>query len=493
MRIPGPTVKPRALGFPTDWRSICLMMFLVGVIGHPALAAEPTITDADIANALENDLLNESRVPEHAVDVQVKEGVVTLTGTAPTLFGKQRATELAQAVKGVRSVVNRLQVQPSDRTDAQVQEAVVAALKLDTATDADELNVTVQEGVATLSGTVQSWQEQQLAERVASGVQGVREVTNTINVNYTTDRPDNEIQAEIQRRLEWDARVDEKLISVTVENGQVTLQGTVGSAAEKHHIYSDAWVPGVQQVDDSGLEVKWWARDEMRRGHPCVSRSDEDLYTAISKAFQYDPRLASFNPQVTVKDGIVTLRGTVDSLRVKRAAEQDATNTVCVRRVKNHIKIRPPTPPSDTSIAQAVVSLIDQDMFLNSSGITASVSNGTVFLTGTVASLTDRNRATEAVARADGVLAVVNNLTIAPASLTKEDWELKQDIRDALFWEPLINHLDIVLSVQDGTAILAGTVDTWLERRLAREKAYQQGALLVRNHLRVREWPEFEP
>jgi osmotically-inducible protein OsmY len=77
--------------------------------------------------------------------------------------------------------------------------------------------------------------------------------------------------------------------------------------------------------------------------------------------------------------------------------------------------------------------------------------------------------------------------------LLKEDWELRQDIRDALFWEPAINQTEIVVSVQDGTAILAGTVDTWLERRLARQKAYQQGALIVRNHLRVREWSDFEP
>lgn len=52
MRVQGPTVKQRILLSPTDWRSLCLLMFLMGTIGHPALAAHPTLTDADITNAL---------------------------------------------------------------------------------------------------------------------------------------------------------------------------------------------------------------------------------------------------------------------------------------------------------------------------------------------------------------------------------------------------------------------------------------------------------
>jgi osmotically-inducible protein OsmY len=68
----------------------------------------------------------------------------------------------------------------------------------------------------------------------------------------------------------------------------------------------------------------------MRRGHPCATRSDSDLETAIRDAFRYDPRLSPFNPQVRVKSGTVTLRGKVDNLQAKRAAGQDAQNTVCI-------------------------------------------------------------------------------------------------------------------------------------------------------------------
>ena len=161
--------------------------------------------------------------------------------------------------------------------------------------------------------------------------------------------------------------------------------------------------------------------------------------------------------------------------------------------MKNFIKIHPTTPPADDAILHEVQRFLAQDIFLNSAEIRVAVVTGIVFLTGTVSSISDKTRATEAAERANGVREVTNNISVAPAAFLKEDSELRQDIRDALFWEPAINQTEIVVSVQDGTAILAGTVDTWLERRLARQKAYQQGTLIVRNHLRVREWSDFEP
>jgi osmotically-inducible protein OsmY len=112
---------------------------------------------------------------------------------------------------------------------------------------------TVENGEVTLTGTVNSHQQRELAKKVAKGVRGVRAIEDQINVAYKIDRPDEEIQDEIEQALRWNAHVDHHLIQVAVENGEVTLSGIVGSAAEKRSAEYDAWVANVKSVDSSAV------------------------------------------------------------------------------------------------------------------------------------------------------------------------------------------------------------------------------------------------
>ncbi len=89
--------------------------------------------------------------------------------------------------------------------------------------------------------------------------------------------------------------MDHALIDVRVEDAQVTLTGVVGSAAEKDWAYRDAYVHGVENVDDSGLEVKRWARDPDLKGKKYVNRSAEEIESAVTDALRIDPRVSSFN------------------------------------------------------------------------------------------------------------------------------------------------------------------------------------------------------
>ena len=190
---------------------------------EPAHAAPDKMTDSGISWAVSDQLEDDPGVPGHAIDVKTTDGIVTLTGTASNLLAKERATHVAETVRGVRAVVNRITLNLPERTDAQLDTDIETALGHDRAADALEVQVSVSDDVVTLAGTVESWQESQLAERIAKGVNGVKEVRNNLSISYPQTRPDSEILADVQKALRWDTLVDDSMITASVSDRVVVL------------------------------------------------------------------------------------------------------------------------------------------------------------------------------------------------------------------------------------------------------------------------------
>lgn len=467
--------------------TVLLAMFLCDNAFAEEEPAE--IKDASITHAVEVELDIDDAVSAHLVDVMTSEGIVTLDGQVDTVLGKERAEKIALATKGVRSVVNRLDVKPMERTDTQVKNDVITALAVDPATESYEVDVKVTDGMVTLEGTVQSWQEKQLSETVAKGVKGVKDVNNMISVNYKFDRPDAEIKKEVERKLDINVYVDSTLIDVSVDDGTVTLDGTVGSAAEKNRAVIEATVAGVTSVKDE-LEVKWWSRDSMQRKKKYVTWSDEKIKDAVKDAFLYDPRVLSFNPDIEVEDGVVTLSGQVADLKAKRAAEQDAEDTVGVWRVKNFLRVRPKDRPSDQTLKDRVLKALRRDPYVDKIEVAVVVLNGKVYLSGEVDSRFEKNRAYFAASGVSGVIEVNNNIDVDLPLDWKDDWVIREDIEDQLWWSTYVDSDDITVSVDKGVATLQGTVDSWFERRMAAQNAFEGGAVAVNNQLRIRNGSE---
>jgi len=298
--------------------------------------------DQQISDAIEDELLFDRAVPATKIDITARNGVVTLSGRVSDLMAKRRAARIAETVKGVRSIVNNIDVSPAkDVSDEAIRNDIISALAYDPAADSYEIDVTVDDGVATLTGEVESWQEKRLAEKVAAGVSGVMGIENEILVDYKTERPDREIEPEIKRALRWDTLVDDALIDVSVNDGNVTLSGIVGSAAEKRLARYDAWVAGVRSVDASELEVERWARDPDLRREKYTYKPADSIKQAIRDAMVYEPRVNAAAIEIDVAGSVATLRGTVDNLKAKRAASRVARNTVGVTTITNRIKVRP--------------------------------------------------------------------------------------------------------------------------------------------------------
>ncbi|MBD3168856.1 MAG: BON domain-containing protein, partial [candidate division Zixibacteria bacterium] len=366
------------------------------------------LEDKDISFAIESEILMDESVPANYIDVATENGVVTLTGTVNNILARKRAAELAETVKGVRSVVNNIVVEPVLLSDDTVENLVEEALLFDPVTESLEIDVEVSERNVQLSGEVESWQEKQRAVTVAMGVKGIAEVENDIKVNYLESRADPEIEADVKSRLSGDVWVDEELIDVSVNNGVVELTGTVGSAAEKRYAIFDSWVSGVESVDSDNLQVEWWAKEDLSRSEKYTPANNNKVEESIEDAFFYDPRVAGFKIDVDVDEGVATLTGIVDNLEAKNAAKEDALNTTGVWRVKNYIRVRPENAPGDKLLEERVNKALLRHPNVEVFEIDVRAANGTVFLEGKVNTLFERQQAEKAAEKVIGVIDVVN-------------------------------------------------------------------------------------
>lgn len=465
--------------------------------------------DNDITDAVVNELAITRGIDGDLLSVETNEGIVTLTGTTDNLLTKDRATSVASTIKGVRSVVNQINV-VSDRLDVAITEDVTDALLSDPATDTWEIETSIEEGVVTLTGTVESWQEKELVAEITKGVDGVVGINNNINVDAQATRSDDEILGDVQSSLVWNSQIEDGLINVDVNDGVVTLSGSVGSLYEKNLAEEIVHVVGVRHVESSDLEVKSWMREEMERQNFLTDKSDEDIENAVHDAFTIHPRINEDAIDVDVNNGIATLNGTVTNLKTQRAAAEIASNTRGVLAteqnlsVDNQIVVTPDRNNSDESIRIDVEDAIARDPFVGALGIDVSVETGIVTLSGTTDTYFEKYQADEVASTVNGVVDIVNRIEVDYEELTYDpmfyDWnvvdhdydyepvviedaDLKEAIEHQLTWSPFVSSANINIEVENGVATLNGTVLTETAISEATEEAYEGGAKDVVNNL----------
>jgi len=140
-------------------------------------------TDADIAESAKNILGWTSSLPLDAVKVMVEGGWLTLSGDVEWQYQRQDAADCVRYLSGVIGVSNQIAIKPPLSAKV-VKSDIEAALKRRAAADANTIAVEVKGADVTLTGTVHSWAERDLATRSAWGSAGVRNVVDKMNLVY---------------------------------------------------------------------------------------------------------------------------------------------------------------------------------------------------------------------------------------------------------------------------------------------------------------------
>jgi len=209
-------------------------------------------TDADIQKDVMDQLKWEPFLNAEQLGVAVKNGIVTLSGIVDSYSKKIGAELAARKVVGVRIVAEEIQVGSSplfDRTDTEIAEGILNALKWHTAVPEELLKIKVEKGVVSLEGEVKWNFQREAAVNAVKNLAGVRSVNNymTIRSVITPDDVREKISASLARH----AVIDAEKIRVELSGNRVVLSGTVRSLAEKDDAEHAAWsAPGVAAVDN---------------------------------------------------------------------------------------------------------------------------------------------------------------------------------------------------------------------------------------------------
>jgi osmotically-inducible protein OsmY len=207
----------------------------------------------DIREAVEAELRFDPLVDSADIAVRNMNGEVALNGTVPSYPQYLEAATAAQRVAGVTDVHNHLEVMlPPDvyRDDAMLTTAANNALALNI-TVPDGVEATAHDGNVTLTGTVSYGSQRAAAEQAVSGLVGLRNVRDDIEIAYDADPVDLDLR--VQEALDRSALVpDESDVEVDTSGNVVKLTGHVRTWAEHDAVVGAAWMAvGVYDVSDN--------------------------------------------------------------------------------------------------------------------------------------------------------------------------------------------------------------------------------------------------
>jgi len=215
-------------------------------------------------------------------------------------------------------------------------------------------------------------------------------------------KSDSQIQQQVLQELKWDPRVDENEIGVQVAKGIVTLTGTIDSYAKKVAAREASHrVEGVLDVADE-LVVRSVLGKE---------RPDSEVAKAVRAALEWDAFVPDDKIRTTVSKGWVTLEGELEQWYQREDARRAIERLNGVRGVTNQIVIKARGADAGT-VRAAIEEALERQAEREAKRIRVSVKDGTVRLTGTVRSWSEKNAVERAASFAPGASWIENELSV---------------------------------------------------------------------------------
>jgi osmotically-inducible protein OsmY len=217
-----------------------------------------------------------------------------------------------------------------------------------------------------------------------------------------------------------------------------------------------------------------------------VMKTNEELQKDVQNSIKWEPLLHAAEIGVSVKDGVVTLTGTVDGYTKKMEAENAAKNVLGVKVVVEKIEVKYDSnydKKDDNDIANEILNAYKWNWQVPNDLVKVKVENGWVTLEGELHWNYQKTAAKDAVSKLMGVMGVSNNITIK--SISKDEVE-KGDIENALKRNWSLNSEDIYVHVSDHKVTLTGTVGSWYQKDEAARIAWNaHGVWMVDNELEI--------
>lgn len=207
-------------------------------------------TDDQLQKDVLEELKWEPSIHASEIGVEAKGGVVTLAGHVSSFAEKWNAEHAAQRVSGVKALAIEIDVRiagSGSRTDGDIARLAKNILEASTLVPKDTVKIMVEGGRITLSGNV-DWQYQR--EAAVDGVRnlfGVIGVSNQIGI--TPSMPSHTIKTDVEAALKRISAPSSRNVTVHVNDGVVTLTGSVNSWSDRDAASDSAWsASGVSNV-----------------------------------------------------------------------------------------------------------------------------------------------------------------------------------------------------------------------------------------------------
>lgn len=463
-------------------------MAMVLVAGTKCLS-QP-ISDTEIASALTEQYSIHPAIKSENLEVSCADGVIYLSGSFWSLAEKEKAIEIAESMRGVRTVVDNTKIALQDEVpDNVLEQNITKLLKNNAVTSNYNVNARSTGGIVELTGKVSSFYAKRHSERIAKSVNGVKSITNNITVEKGKTVPDQQLKTSIESSMKMSSLVDDSGIKVNVSKGKVVLSGIVNSAIEKTAATEMAWIKGVNAVDSSQLQVDPYQRKQEARNGKFSAKTDEEISAAIREAFRHDIRIQGDEPEFTVKNGKVTFLGEVGNASTIKAAEEITRQIIGVKEIQNLARVNPSIITGDNQLAQHIRDAIEIDPLVNENSISVNVVDRVAKLHGEAASPYEAYRAEDIAASINGIAGVENKIEVSNGlnkeAMAERDAEIRQRILESYRWNVFVEPENIEVEVENGIAVLKGQVDSNTEFLTAEDLAYDAGATNVYNNIEI--------
>ncbi len=234
-------------------------------------------------------------------------------------------------------------------SEARQEGSIWTAFALNRHLNPFTIDVDVENGSAKLTGKVETDVERDLAEQIALGIDGVKEVDNQLTLDpafeaKASSEPslsqrfdDATLAATVKSKLLWNSNTEGLDIKVSAANGTVSLTGSAQSAAAKELAGRlAANTDGVREVNNllsvSALDSTA-AKVQNAADDTAAAISDAWITSKVKSSFIYSRNLDGLNISVDTQKGMVSLSGSVLSNAEKQLAIETARNIRGVRGV----------------------------------------------------------------------------------------------------------------------------------------------------------------